>query len=554
MVEALPLVAWSGGLPHWDQWGAWIALVALLGVAASPLGRRIWLGILRMCGRVGRHDVVGIGICAIVSLAVTSGAALVAEPARPSVHDEFSYVLAGETFARGRLTNPPHPMWRHLETVHVVQQPTYMSKYPPGQGMALALGIFIADEPAAGAWLATSVAVAAIAWMLYGWLPKRWAMLGGILAALHPLVLGWGWVLWGGAVALLGGALVAGAFRRIVRRPDAAMGVVLAVGLLILANTRPYEGVLVTLPVGIVLLARLVRRGGFIKVAVPAVVVLAVGAGAMGYYNWRVTGDALLMPYSLHDRTYAVAPHFVFQKAREGREFRHAALREFHGQWELGLWNEQQALSLWARRAAGKLLKLAEAALQPVFVVLVLAALPRALRKDRWLWVGLGTGACLAIGMLPVTWNFLYHYAAPWLGLWIVVAVRCLKELKSGWPEFGGVLQRVTAAGWLGVAAWAVTAQAQVQARGWEVNRQIIQAELEKQPGKDLVIVRYLPGHNVHVEWVYNSADVDCSEIVFAREMSERENTELMAYFKDRKVWLMEVDGEKVRMNPYPGK
>jgi len=479
----------------------------------------------------------------------------------PAVHDEYSYLLAADTFSHGRLTNPTHPLWVHFETFHVIQQPTYMSKYPPAQGMALALGQVATGQPIVGVWLSVALMCAAIYWMLRAWLAPRWALLGGLLAVLlWGFASYWSQSYWGGAVAATGGALLFGGLRRIVRQPKARNAIAMGLGLLLLAHSRPFEGLLVSLPVAAALLIWMLAGKGrpsaqvsMARIVMPLLAMLVLTAASIGYYNYRVTGDPFKTPYQVHEETYGIAPFFIWQRLRPAPEYNHEPLRIYHTERNLVGYEQQRTTAGLLSRLVRKLDKFWGFYLG-IALTIPLLALPWLLR-DRWM--AFAVFVCLLVlSEMFLVAPFFPHYVAPIACLIMLIAVQGMHYLWR-WRWRGKPVGR-----WVVAALLLLSLRTPVVAlledvrshdpSNWNVQRARLLQQLASDGERHLVVVRYGPKHHVDREWVYNAADIDRAPVVWARAMDDTRNRQLTDYFQGRKAWLLIVDQDDApHLTPY---
>jgi len=478
----------------------------------------------------------------------------------PGIHDEYSYFLIADTLAHGRLANPTHPMWMSFESFHVNWFPTYSSKYPPGQGAVLALGQLLA-HPWIGVILSVAAMCAAILWMLQAWLPARWAFLGVVLVALKFGISSY-WInsYWGGAVAATGGALVLGAMPRIVRRARTRDALLLGVGIAILANTRPYEGLLLCIPVAGWFLWWLAGKTKspaqphtrIVRVLAPLAVVLTLTVGFIGYYNWRLTGNALLFPHALNSQTYRTMGLFLWDHPKEPLEYHNRQFEDFYNGWEpedyQNTWPDVWKVSAEKLTRSGSTYFWWGA-------LLLLPGLPfvffdRKMRVPILIFL-LGTAA-----FLTSIWSF-PHYAAPLtcvIFLLLVQAIRHLRTIRLGGRPLGLALSwaiiYLLAADVAFSVPHHICDQLDWACKG-DPSRAAIAKKLSNTAGKHLIMVRYEEDHNLHDEWVYNGAEIDTAKVLWARELDPVQNAKLFAYFKDRQIWLVEPDTDNTELIPY---
>jgi hypothetical protein len=541
--------------------GALTVIFGVLALLAPQLGEKIFRRIEQSLSRFAQRKTLAIIVLFFAVIALRLLVLPVLPVPVPGIHDEFSYLLMADTFAHGRLANPPHAMWISFETFHVNWFPKYASMYPPAQGFALAPGQIV-GHPWIGVLLSDAAMCAAILWMLQGWFPARWAFLGGVLVALKFAVASdWMNSYWGGATAAIGGALVLGALPRIAKGSKRRDAILLGLGVAILANSRPYEGLLLCIPAALWFFSWLIGktksrhalRVRLRSVVAPLAVVLVLTAAFMGYYNWRLTGNPLLLPHVLNTRTYHTTGLFLWDHKKPEMRYRNQQFEEFYNDWE-----RENYDNTWADMWRVSVEKLGRCSITYFWVgeVLLLPALP-SLFRDRKMRLLIAAFVLVTVGVFAVIWSNA-HYAAPLTCVIFALAVQTIRHLRTmriGIRPVGLALSRAV------VLLLALDTAVYVSFRmcsplPWtcqgDPSRAAIAEKLQGTPGKHLIMVRYeKDNHNIHDEWVYNGAEIDNAKVLWARELDAQQNATLFAYFKDRKIWLVTPDSDNTYLERY---
>src|SRR5437868_1467709 len=404
-----------------------IGIFGAVAKAVPPRGRDLWQRFVLGLSALARHKTLSWVVFGVLVLTVRGALLPIWPIPKPSIYDEFSYILQADTFAHGRLANPAHPLSQFFESTYILQQPTYASRFPPAQGLVMALGQVIFGHPWFGVWLSAGLLAAALCWALQGWLPPSWALFGAFIGLDLCLFSYWMNSYWGGAVTAMGGALVTGAWVRITRAKTLSYAWIFGIGAVIVVLARPFEGSLLVVPALIAL--GIANRSP--RVWLPIVLTGVAGASWLAYDNYRVTGHPLRLPYREYYEQYEIVPPFSFTPISTApRAFRHFDLesrnRETYERvrsWRLLVDRPLDWLTLLRYYFANLIWVL------PLAVCTPFLWHSRRMRFLAILMVVIGAASVIEVWWYP-------HYAAPFAAALLILAAQSMRYLRQ-WTHNG---------------------------------------------------------------------------------------------------------------------
>jgi hypothetical protein len=327
----------------------------------------------------------------------------------------------------------------------------------------------------------------------------------------------------------------------------------------VLALSRPFEGfVVVLIALSFTLVGRTrLARAGLRRLAVAVAIVATVGGGFHLHFNRVVTGDSWTMPYSHLTAMQDAAPLFIFQGLPERPEYVDEHVDRFFTEWAMEWYTLQQGGlgSLIAAAVArpvvagvGYLFGPVRNGSGPPFwfpSVLILPLLLPLHLVRRWEARRVILSLAVLFGSLNFVTYFLPHYVAVLTSMWMLLVLLTLRILRV-------MVRRTSFRSCLvpGVVllSWALLVPPVVRQRhlnrdpSWFANQKVaLSSELAAHGGEHLVLVSYGEDYDLHIEWVYNSAELDEQTVIWARSLDPEEDAALLRFYGERSGWRLDL-------------
>lgn len=533
-------LAWATGRPAGFAAGAF--LLSLLSFAPLPGA------VARTLDRAGRllEKIFPAALPAVVLPLLLFYAWLWASPGRnfqPVVHDEFAYLFQAKTFLAGRTSfpSPPEPLF--FDAFHILTDPVYASKYPPGHAAALLPGVALGAP-----WL-TPLLLAGTSLLLLGRLARPWIGAGGalllvLLFGLSPTALqnGPSYLSQNTSLALGLG------FLAILRRSAAPGGgfAPLFAGALLgaLFLTRPWNALILgSLLLPILLASSVLRRTllsprGALLFAAPLVVALGTALA----YQKAVTGFSTTTPWQLYAKKCQPEDRLGFYDGApvEAREVGPGKR----------MYNERILYPNWMRYTPGVALRSllsvrvpmsAVEALPPVGFALLFPLLFSRRRRKAFLFpLGFVLLTHLAYLFYWFPWGPYFHDITPVL---VFLPLLGAASLRDGSEKGGGagswaaalLLVALTA----GLAAARLPAQIDFRATKASYHARFSALVERRVPEGSILFLRYGRNHNPDLDLINNGPDLDRARRLYVYDLGEDRNRRLLAeHYPDRRPFF----------------
>lgn len=486
---------------------------------------------------------------------------------RPIVHDESSYVLQSEIFARFRWTAPSPPIPEFFEQPHVLVVPAVASKYPPGHALLLTIGSLLHFSPLIP--LLLSAVTAALLTTVLARITNAWvAFLTWLIWITTPLVLRYqpGYFSEVTTTALILASWCCLLEWRETRKRRWLLWLGAAVGWG--AITRPVTMLAFAIPIAAVVLwdaARTRKSRPWIDVGF-AVLVSGAILAILPLWSSRTTGNARLTPLALYSREYLPfdKPGFSVDTTPPRRALSPVVQSLYD---DFRAHRERQQLGSIHRTFGQRIFYFARDLFRGTQVVLVPLFILGLVGMSRELRLALISCGLLFLFYLPYAhdapWTLYYLEIAPviaavtacgtWRALvWITEGVNIQLHIERR-PKLGSALVAIVLAifAFPTIAYWRREHQTMASTRsGFD------QSVAQLPASKAIIFLRYAQRPH-HMSLVDNHADLPNAPVWVVHDMGER-NKELISLALDRTAFLFDEGAMEFRrfepLNPLPAK